>query len=682
MSTEHSQESASDAVSNDSRCDPTSDGHSSPATEPADSDANEADAVDLFEPAESDEAHLPSTPYVFDPAHVLGAAVVLDRAFTDLLTGWDGWDAVDRAVREIDPAMDKVSVRVLSHIAARRLSLQADGRAGAELKADGGILLPAIPDVDDEEVRLWNALIGEVTAPAAIARLSDLLVVRRSGNVGEHGRRAANAYLDAIRGRVSDLDTTIYLLRAWTVYRSVKAHELEPVVLTELQKRIDTLVDGDGLKHPGVLYPLLQAWCEKPRDPALGRAQAVLATIASCEARGHLATQIAVMRRKLLGSSATNDERVAVDSDEVEAYIREADASPHPSVEMMRLEQAAKIATRRGLQNKVREIASRMQSISSEDLAMVTIRTPITLPAWVAEAVLDQFTQHADWRPGVTLFMEMEDPPSGRVSSHRTFATGNRDALRRVLQTVIISPSGLPRSTLVTEADEDRHEIATASRIYAETQGHLLVGALMRISEKYGIPDVDDLAALIVDRGASDTRLARSLAKGFHYFWIGDYEAAISIVIPKIEAAARDLLRALDEGIYRVQVSKDPGGYPGMYALFTELEKLALDEDWTWFLRWLLLGPIGLNLRNEVAHGFLCDPRPEHVALVLRAAAVLITAAPEAEQRHVDLFPALKPLSGVIGIADNALSALSGIGARLHALTLAQRLRLQRHNTD
>jgi Domain of unknown function (DUF4209) len=150
-------------------------------------------------------------------------------------------------------------------------------------------------------------------------------------------------------------------------------------------------------------------------------------------------------------------------------------------------------------------------------------------------------------------------------------------------------------------------------------------------------------------------------------------------VVPKIEAAARSLLRALDEGIYQVQVSRDPGGYPGLYVLLNELESLALDEDWAWFLRWLLLGPIGQNVRNDVAHGFVSDLRPEYVALVLRAAAILITAAPVADDlgRHVDVLPQLESPTRLARLADRTLAAVSAVGMRITGLGAAMRLRLR-----
>ena len=40
-----------------------------------------------------------------------------------------------------------------------------------------------------------------------------------------------------------------------------------------------------------------------------------------------------------------------------------------------------------------------------------------------------------------------------------------------------------------------------------------------------------------------------------------------------------------------------------LFSLLKELEKLAMDESWTYFLRWLLLAPPGMNIRNDLAHG-------------------------------------------------------------------------------
>ncbi|MFI5490610.1 DUF4209 domain-containing protein [Micromonospora echinaurantiaca] len=49
----------------------------------------------------------------------------------------------------------------------------------------------------------------------------------------------------------------------------------------------------------------------------------------------------------------------------------------------------------------------------------------------------------------------------------------------------------------------------------------------------------------------------------------------------------------------------------------------ALDESWVYFMRWLLLGPFGANLRNNVAHGLPVNTTVEYAALTLRAVAML-----------------------------------------------------------
>lgn len=53
----------------------------------------------------------------------------------------------------------------------------------------------------------------------------------------------------------------------------------------------------------------------------------------------------------------------------------------------------------------------------------------------------------------------------------------------------------------------------------------------------------------------------------------------------------------------------------------------AATESWTYFLRWLLLAPPGMNIRNDLAHGFIGDISPIYAALILRAAVLLSTVA-------------------------------------------------------
>jgi hypothetical protein len=78
-----------------------------------------------------------------------------------------------------------------------------------------------------------------------------VLFLRRIGQAGVHARQAARAYLTAVGDRPDDLDTTTYLLRAWTAFRLVKASDIEDAVLDAIGRRIDALVIADGRNRPG-----------------------------------------------------------------------------------------------------------------------------------------------------------------------------------------------------------------------------------------------------------------------------------------------------------------------------------------------------------------------------------------------------------------------------------------------
>ena len=237
------------------------------------------------------------------------------------------------------------------------------------------------------------------------------------------------------------------------------------------------------------------------------------------------------------------------------------------------------------------------------------IRVEGSLPSYVPESFMAPFTQGATWRDGLSYFLA-GDPPSGSIEQIRQLGKSSRGTLARLFRTTVFGRGGLPRASTQTDEDEDAYDMSRAASISAQNFGLWLAEGLNRMSDLYEVPTVEELTAAIVGEGCRDPQLARGLAKGFRFFWDGDFEASIAVVIPKFEAAARALLRELDEGIYKVQVSKDPGGYVGLYVLLDELERLALDPSWAYFFRWLLLGPYGANLRNDVAHGFVFDPGP------------------------------------------------------------------------
>jgi hypothetical protein len=60
----------------------------------------------------------------------------------------------------------------------------------------------------------------------------------------------------------------------------------------------------------------------------------------------------------------------------------------------------------------------------------------------------------------------------------------------------------------------------------------------------------------------------------------------------------------------KLQAGPDQGQYLMLYPLLQQLQELGMDESWIYFLRWMLLAPPGMNIRNDIAHGFVSRISP------------------------------------------------------------------------
>jgi len=578
------------------------------------------------------EAEPELVPYAFDASDVATAVAIVDAAFENTLDGFFAANAIRDAasVHGLDP--ETPMVRELSLAASYPLQLARAGRVGCELRQaaeEGGWAWPPrIRDVEEQVIHLWRAVASNATAPAAIARFEDLLFCRRDGNGLQRATRAAEAYLEAADRGDIDMDAVEAVVRAWTLARSVRHAESEARVRDRMAHISDDVLTNVPGERPGVVLPLLGALAQGPLSDQEGipdpiDVDTLLTRAAAAFDRGNIGSEVAGYRRSRTDDPAAAE---AINRDEVATYFREAASSTVPAVRMHHLEAAAQTARGRGLPDEVRRATTEMQKIKPSELGLMHIKASGSLPRLVPESWLRQFTRSSDWRAGIEWFLA-GSPPSGDIERLRDHERQNRSVFRRLFQSTVLGGDGLPRTTTSGEDDQVAHEMGFAARVGAENIGRMMAEGLRRLADHYGTPGEDELVEVFTRLGCRDIRLARSLAKAYLHFWEGDYESCVHVAAPKFEAAARSLLRELDEGIYRVQAGKDPGGYPGLYVLLDELEKLALDESWAYFFRWLLVVPYGANLRNEVAHGFVFDISATYAALTLRAVSVLVTVA-------------------------------------------------------
>jgi len=586
---------------------------------------------------------LGSNSYEFDPADPARAASVLDAVFErHLLCGWEGWAATEEIIQSQGIEISETLMYAIMSISCRPVELDMDA-ASAELVRTG-FSLPDLSDASDGEKRLWHEIAGRITAPAARARIGEILIATDRTTIGPQLTGTVNGYLSAVDGR-EGLAATIYLLRSYTLCRELNATTLMKQVLVEIDSKVARASASEILSSPGSYFPMLQVLVEVETRKIVEVVLKVdlastLEGLAIAVSVDYLASRVAKMRRRLLDLKSPETVTL-IATQEVGGYLRNADSASEPAVELAHLESALKLAGRFGLTSISRDISARMQALAREDLGFQSIRTEQAIPAHIPEGYLRKFTEGLTWRVGLYRFMLESGAPSGQVDSHQSFASSQQRSLSRLFTSKVFGQDNLPRVTLSTDEELDRHDMATSSRIFAETYGRWGAQGLIRMRETYGVPELEDLVAAICHIGARDIGLARSLARGFIHFWNNDIESCIAVVTPRIEAAARGILRELDEGIYQAEKANSQGGYIMLHSLLSRLEELALDPDWAWFFRWLLLGDVGVNLRNDQAHGFISGVPPEYAALLLRAASVLITASPriEGNTKYVELAP-------------------------------------------
>jgi hypothetical protein len=595
-------------------------------TEPVDDEARDDQT--------SAGGHEPDEPYRHDPAVAVMAARLADSAFEAATRSWDVNECMraQAAQEGLDP--DGLLGREMFQAASYRLRLDYGDKAGCALRSSTDTehyaWPPRIGEVKPDVVALWRDMAGRVEHPAAIARFHDLLFERRDGRRDEHAAAAVQGYLAAAQSRSrADLDVAAFLVRAWSLACSVGLWGLLSYVQSALHSRAENAMAPGGAAPPGVVLPMIAALAAPvPRrqppasvpDPAA--VDLLLETAFTTFRAGFLASQVAAMMRSRASDPVAIEQ---INRREVAAHRAEAAASAGLA-RQAHLADAIEIARARGLTDTVREVTAELQAIPVNDLGLRRHSTSVRVPADQVERFLDGFTASPEWRDGMRFFLNTECPTGDLTQLRQQAHDLARIApLVSVIPTSLLGNDGLPRWTAQSPEEQEEGRMATCARIRAELQGQHLAQGLHRLAERYRIPDEKSLVIFLSENGQSDSALAASLAHAFLHFWHGDYEACAHVAVPKIEAAARVLLRELDEGIYKLQLGKDQGQYLMLFSLLKELEKLAMDESWTYFLRWLLLAPPGMNIRNDLAHGFTSGISPVYAALILRAAAMLIT---------------------------------------------------------
>lgn len=474
---------------------------------------------------------------------------------------------------------------------------------------------PQLAAIDEVTLDAWEDVSQRCAAPAARARLHDLLFLRGHGDVRRHIQVAVEAYLETAPVCTYDIVRAAVLARALEIAASTQQQDLIALVADVLGSSAESaLRDDDSADKPGIvlgfLRPLVLERVAVDRlGPLLDEARGVYAE------NPWITESLVELQRAL----ADEKERAALDRELIQSWLDFAARVQPGLAQMMWLRNAADVATNRGQPDLRDEAIGRMEAITPEDLDLKVIETSAPVPREEIEQLIEQALGEPTALDAIRRFID-GPPPCGQLERNLEQARRHRQefVVTQIMTPVRVAYDGMPQFQPSTDEQREQLALAELEALALQYTGPLYAHAITRIGEHFA-PDFEDLAGRLADLPVVTHGAARSVARSLLHFWQGEYEAALMIALPRIETLARQLLKMAGEPLYRVQVGKKPGGYPALGNLLGRLEEPLLDPDWRRYLETLLVLPgIGLNLRNERLHGLdESDIAPATAALVL-----------------------------------------------------------------
>jgi hypothetical protein len=148
------------------------------------------------------------------------------------------------------------------------------------------------------------------------------------------------------------------------------------------------------------------------------------------------------------------------------------------------------------------------------------------------------------------------------------------------------------------------------------------VTVLERLPKRYGRPTRDGLATFFTT-SLIDGGTAERIALAFELWWDDRSDESAHVLVPRVEAVIRNLTREIGLPIINEPHGGEPGGVRALGTLLHQLRGRFSSDDWRMYLLHLLVDPLGLNLRNVIAHGVRSRVERADAALLLHAIAFL-----------------------------------------------------------
>lgn len=558
----------------------------------------------------------------------------------DLLGTRPGWSELAGSLKLQADAGDSEALRMLglafvydlvspAHTARR----ETVGGPYASMWVDAQGSFPPPPGEVVPAVRgLWRRAAADLADPIIAGRIGDLLYVAEGMSAHADARAGAQGLLELATG-----DDWEPLPRALAMSRSLEvlAELNDSAGLANAVEQAEALVEELlAAERAGPAFAVVRALIGLRRRQYPERMDALMDKVIARHERGD-AGEVALG----LAAEAAKDQTRKRRLRERQLQIRTEQAASAQGLERVgALQRAIEFANRYGFGAEAKELLAEQQNLPREDLGFEPIQASVEVPSAAVDAEVERVVGAAA-AAGDTLGalrrLGAYGPPGGSnedIDAELAAQNAEHPLLDLFGHQSFGHASSAP--TYVANDAESKKLLARGRHreMSADFYGGVLIAPMLdAVPARHGRPTSEQLAEYF-GKGPFGPELGERVARAFEQFWDGEYDESAHALVPRLEAALREVAR--QEGIAIVRPAGEGrfGGVVSLNAVMTELRELFGVSAWLDYLEALLCDPLALNLRNDIAHGLVIAVGRTRAALLLHAACRLALVDETAEE--------------------------------------------------
>ena len=538
----------------------------------------------------------------------------------------DSWESVGAALRSRDQEGDDVRLRPFIfaygyafHERSTSARERAGGPYGAMLAGEGWRFPPALEEIEDDDVRAWYTALTAVDHPVVHARLGDLLWERKAQ---PDPHVAAGLACDGLLAVATDdrwrgMDRVRCLSRGLEIARETRDTTRQDKVVSALLAFADDDLRSDK-GGPGISLGVLTPLVELPLADRPEVLDVLLQRVAAkYGADPYIVDAVVDLRTQLLDDAGRHKLR----KEQVQRWKDES-AVGDGMLRVHRLEQALEIARNYGLKDEAEELRRELGRISPEELGLKSVSAELAIPREEVDRFLQSFNDAPSWQQALGI-LAAQQPPGGSPEELAEYVDQLMEAhpLQFLFTKALIGPDNATALFRAATPEQHRRLALSEQRAWhARFWGAFCADALVRIGGRRDRPDRPALTAFLT-HDSIDDETAERIARAIELFWDAQPDESAHILVPRLERVLREMARQVGIPVVREpRPDRDIGGVEMLGALLRDLEGAFADRAMHAYLFNLLADPLGLNLRNTIAHGLGGVVGAVDAALLIQAA--------------------------------------------------------------